>query len=95
MIRCPFRPRSHRTHFFAVRGAFFELYSVGSERSARYLCAPGALRFCRLLRLAFLQEHSAPEVEKKATLSGQAPHVIVFFFPLSNRMNGEAGLPLW
>ncbi len=33
-----------------MKGAFFELLSVGSERFARCLCAPG--------RLAFLQERS-------------------------------------
>ncbi len=59
-----------------MRGAFFELFSAGSERSARCLCAPGASRFHRLLRLAFLQERS---VEKNKNLSGKAPHIIAFF----------------
>ncbi len=53
-IRAPIRQNA----FFAVRGAFFELFSVGSERSARCLCTPGTSRFRCLLRLAFLQERS-------------------------------------
>lgn len=36
--------------FFAVRGSFFKLFSIGSERFARCLCAPGAFFFKNFIR---------------------------------------------
>ncbi len=66
--------------FFAVRGAFFELFSVGSERSARCLCATGASRFRRLLCLhVFAGTLWAPEVEKKQLWAEKHPTSSRFF----------------
>ncbi len=85
-------PRSDKTRFFAVRGAFFKLLSVGSERFARCLCAPGTSRFCRSALSAWSW--------KKATLSGKAADVIRLFFPIvqSNEKRafccGDESLPL-
>lgn len=49
------RPRSDRTHFFAVRGSFSKLFCIGSERFARCLCTPGAFFFKN-----FIEQYKQP-----------------------------------
>ncbi len=76
--------------FFAVRGAFFKLFSIGSERLARCLCAPGALHFSRLLHLVFLQERSEHLKLKKQQLWAEKHPTSFAFFSIvqSNEWRG-------
>ncbi len=61
--------------FFAVRGVFFALFSVGSERSARCLCALGALHFYRNAERLKLKKSNS---EQKSTLH----HRVFFHCPI-------------
>ncbi len=62
-----------------MRGAFFELVSVGYVHFLRCLCAPGASRFCRSV-----SEHL--KLKKSNSEWKSAQRHLRFFFSLSNQL---------
>ncbi len=75
------RPRSHRTSFLQWEAPFLNCFLLAvSVLLCTLFMRPGHLAFSPpAAPRIFAGALWAPEVEKKATLSGKAPHVIAFF----------------